>query len=83
MQEPKKTRTKAFRFEVSLIEKLGRASKRAHLTENAFVSALLEDKLLIDPLIPAFQEIRLAGITFQSMHNSLWLASRELLKAPR
>ena len=47
MQEPIKTRTKTYRFDVRLIEALGRGAKRAQMTENAFVSELLTDRLMM------------------------------------
>jgi hypothetical protein len=67
MQEPMKTRTRAYRFDVRLIEALKRGAKRAHRTENAFVSEILKDRLAIDPLFPAFEEVRLSGDTFRTI----------------
>ena len=65
-----KTRIKSFRLDSSLVEKLDRATKRARLTENRFVMDVLAERLNIDPLIPAFQEIRLTGVTFESILNA-------------
>jgi hypothetical protein len=70
MQERTKTRTKTFRFDSIQVEKLNRATKRAQVTENKFVADLLAERLIIDPLIPAFYEIRLAGVTFESILNA-------------
>jgi len=67
VQEPTKTRTKTFRFHISLVEALGRGAKRAQLTENTFVSEMLKDRLMIDPLFPAFEEIRLSSNTFRTI----------------
>lgn len=67
MQQRKKTRIKSFRLDESIIERLGRAAKRAHATESGFLSDLLEYRLSLDPLIPAFQEIALSTVTFQSI----------------
>lgn len=66
MQERRKTRTKTFRFDVDVVERLERAAKRASMSENEFVSVLVEDRLLIDPLIPAFHEVRLSSDAVQS-----------------
>ncbi len=67
MQEPARTRTKAYRFDVRMIEALGRGAKRAQMTENAFVSELLTDRLMMDPLFPAFEEIRMSSDTFRTV----------------
>jgi hypothetical protein len=67
MQGIKKTRTKTFRFDVNLAEKLGKAARRAHMTENAFVIATLEDRLALEPLIPAFHMIRTSSGVFHSI----------------
>jgi hypothetical protein len=70
MQGAKKTRVMSFRLDEALIGKLSTAARHAHMTENASVSALLEDRLTIYPLIPAFQEIRLATVTFEPIVNA-------------
>ena len=49
---------------------MNKASRRARTTENAFVSALIEDRMIIEPLIPAFQQIRFSTETFQSILNA-------------
>lgn len=78
MEKPIKTRTKTFRFDITLLEKLDEAAKRARVTENAFVSATLEERLEIDPLIPAFRLIRLSSRVFQSI---LGTANTDALEA--
>jgi hypothetical protein len=67
LQKSEKTRTKSFRLDVTLVEKISQAAKRAHMTENAFVCAVLEDRVIIDPVIPAFHMIRLSSGVFQSI----------------
>ena len=67
MELPKKTRIKSFRIEESLLRNLDRATKRAHITESAFVTELLQDRLIMDRLVPAFPEIKLSRPTFQSI----------------
>ena len=67
MHEQKKTRTKTFRFDVSLIEKLKRSAERAGVSESELVSEVLWDRLLIDPLIPAFQIMQLSSGVVQSI----------------
>jgi hypothetical protein len=57
MQERAKTRTRTFRFNVDLLKRLGKASRRVGISENEFVVALLKNRLLIDPFIPAFDGI--------------------------
>ena len=58
---------KSYRLGVSLIEKLDVAAKRAHMTESAFLTHMLEDRLAIDPLIPAFPEITMSAPTFSGI----------------
>ncbi len=65
-----KSQTKTFRLGPELVEMLDRAAKRAHITESAFVAAVLEDRLIIDPIIPALPQIRLSAETFQSILNA-------------
>ncbi len=67
MQEPTKNRTKTFRLDVALVEALGKSAKRAQMTENGFVSEVLKDRLMIDPLFPAFEELKLSGDTFRTI----------------
>jgi hypothetical protein len=66
MQGRKKTRTKTFRFDVGVVDRLERAANRANMSENEFVSVLLEDRLLIDPLVPAFHGMWLSSDAVQS-----------------
>ncbi len=67
MQELRKTRIKSIRLDAGKIEALGKAARRAHMTESAFLSDILETRLISDPLVPAFQEITLSADTFQSI----------------
>ncbi len=57
MSELKKTRTKAFRFDVGLIDNLRRGAALAGLSENAFLSSILAERLFADPLVKAFHRI--------------------------
>ena len=70
MQNRRKTQTKAFRFDVSLLEGLKRAADNAGMTKNAFMSAVLADRLLIDALVRAFHKISLSDETFLSILGS-------------
>ena len=70
MQSRKKTRIKSFRLDESVIEGLGRAAKRARVTESRFLSELLESRLMIDPLLPAFQDITMGVDAFRAILNS-------------
>jgi hypothetical protein len=70
MQERRKTRTKAIRFNVSLLEGLERAADNAGMSQNAFMGELLADRLLVDPLVRAFHGIGLSDETFQSILGS-------------
>lgn len=65
--ETRRTKTKTFRFDVDLIEALGRSPKRAQMTENAFLSEMLKDRVMIDPLFPAFEELRLSTDMFRTI----------------
>jgi hypothetical protein len=78
LSQPKKTRVRSFRLSSGLLEKLDRATKRARKTENSFVSDVLMDRLTVDPLLPAFQEIRLSSVTFQSIVNTTSIDALEV-----
>ncbi len=67
MQERRKSRTKSFRFDVNLIEGLRRAADHAAMSENEFVSEALADRVLIDPLVRAFREVKFSAETFQAI----------------
>ena len=71
MENRSKTQTKAFRFDVSLLEALKRAAHNAGMTKNAFMSAVLADRLLIDPLVRAFHKVSLSDETFLSILGSV------------
>ena len=66
MQEREKTETRTFRFSISLLKRLKKAAERREISENELASALLEDSLLIDPLIPAFHGMTLDSDTIES-----------------
>ncbi len=70
MEKPENTRVKSFRLGVSVVENFDRAARRAQMTENGFLAALLAERLLIDPLVPAFQEVTLSATAFQSILNA-------------
>jgi hypothetical protein len=65
-----KSRIRSFRLKSDLLDKLDRATKRSRRTENALVSEALADRLMVDPLVPALQEIRMSGVLFQSIVNA-------------
>lgn len=67
MPQRSKTRTKTLRFDVRLLEMLREAAYRADKSENEFVRDLLQDRLLIDPLIPAFQSMQMSSGVVQSI----------------
>jgi|HubBroStandDraft_1064217.scaffolds.fasta_scaffold101618_2 hypothetical protein len=73
MQNRGKTQTRTFRFGVDVLKRLGRAAERAGTSENEFVAALLERRLLVDPLIPAFK-----GMTLDSDSMESFLVSGNL-----
>ena len=58
MQERRKTETRTFRFDVDLLKRLDGAARHAGKSENQFLSELLQDRLLIDPLVRAFHEVK-------------------------
>jgi hypothetical protein len=64
---PKRTRVETFRFDASTIERLERAAKRAKTTKSGLLKNILMDRLIIDPLLPAFQEIGFEADTFRSI----------------
>jgi hypothetical protein len=66
MQERAKTSTRTFRFDVGLLKALKRAAERVGVSENEFVASLLEERLLVDPLIPAFHGMKLDSDTIES-----------------
>ena len=83
MQEPNKSQSKTFRLGQELVDMLEKAAKRAHMGESAFASGVLEDRLSIDPIIPALPQIRLSSETFQSIlsasnADALEMASSEV-----
>jgi hypothetical protein len=63
----RKTRVKSFRLDCGLIEALGKAARRANMTENAFLSRVLEGRLAIDPLFPAFDGLSLSSSILRSI----------------
>lgn len=67
LERRSKTRIKSFRLEESIVEGLARASKRAQMTETAFLNSMMESRLMVDPLVPAFQEISFHAETFKSI----------------
>ena len=85
MQERRKTQTESFRFDVSSLEGLKSAAKNAGMTKNAFMSALLADRLFIDPLVRTFHKISLSDETFLSIlgsrdANALEIAGSEMAR---
>ena len=66
MQKRGKTRTRTFRFDVELLKRLGKAAGRMEISENELVVALLEERLLVDPLIPAFHGMTLDSDSIES-----------------
>ncbi|MDG6925480.1 MAG: hypothetical protein JRN09_02895 [Nitrososphaerota archaeon] len=77
MGELRRTRIKSYRLDSEILQRLNVASKRAGKAENAFISELIEERLAIDPLIPAFSEIRMTSSTFQSILNASNIDSLE------
>lgn len=85
MQERNKTRTKAFRFDIRVIDELARAAKHAGTTENAFVSAILTERLVVEPIARAFHRIELNDEVIQFIlggtnANTLELAGSEIAR---
>ena len=66
MQRREKTETRTLRFTLSLIKKLAKASERMGMTMNEFVVAVLEERVLVDPLIPAFHGMTLDSDIIES-----------------
>jgi len=65
MEASKKTRNKTFRLDIELIARLDKAAKRAGVTESLFVTHALQERLIIDPLIPAFPLVSLSAETLR------------------
>ncbi|MGA2665002.1 MAG: hypothetical protein ABSF83_08670 [Nitrososphaerales archaeon] len=61
-----------------MTERLDKATRRTEKSESGFVSDALLDRLTIDPLIPAFQEMSLSSVTFQCILSA---ADAEALEA--
>lgn len=61
-----KTQTRTFRFDVDLLKRLRKVAERTGMSENEFVVALLEGRLLVDPLIPAFHGMTLDSDSIES-----------------
>jgi hypothetical protein len=59
MQERRKTETRTIRFDIDLLKRLKTAALNAGKSENAFVNEVMQDRLLIDPLVRAFHEVKL------------------------
>jgi hypothetical protein len=79
VQVRQRTRTRTFRLDLETIQKLDKAAKRAHTTESNFLVNLLRERLTIDPIFPAFQEILFATETFQSILAATNIDALEVL----
>lgn len=64
MQERKRTRVKGFRFDIDVLEGLKKMAKHANMTVNEYVVEMVKNRLLVYPLIPAF--------------DGLWLDAEEI-----
>jgi hypothetical protein len=54
MQAREKTETRTLRFKVSTLKRLKKVAEKKGVSDNEFVAIMLEERLFIDPLVPAF-----------------------------
>ncbi len=73
------TRTKTFRLDEKLIEKLPSLARKYGQSENQFVSKWLAWRVVIDPLVPTFDGITLAKETFGSILGLVNIDSMDIL----
>jgi hypothetical protein len=78
MQKRVKTQTRTFRFDVDLLRRLAKAAERMEISENELVVTLLEERLLVYPLIPAFHGMTLDS---DSIESFLLSANVDVLEA--
>ena len=55
-----RTRIRSYRLDLNLIEQLRKAASKEGISENNFVTGILQRRTRIDPLIPAFKGIILS-----------------------
>lgn len=75
------SRIKSFRLDIEMTEKLNKGASKAGKTESALVAELLEDRLLVDPLVPRIREILLSASSLDSLLGSVNVDALEVAAA--
>jgi hypothetical protein len=78
MEKTKRTRVKTFRLDIRLLELLQKAARKKRVSENSFVAEVLQWRLTVDPLIPAFDGLLIGEDTFSSILGMVEVGGLEL-----